>query len=128
MAMKTYQGACHCGAFKFEVDMDLDHVRRCDCSVCRRRGALIHRVSADCLRMFSPLETLKAYEWHTRTAKDYFCPRCGILPFRRPSAPTREELAEGKQAFSGWAVNVRCLQDIDVDSIPVVSIFGSRLR
>jgi hypothetical protein len=125
--MSTYQGSCHCGAFRFEVDMDIDHVRSCDCSVCRKRGALIHRVPEDALRMHDPLETLAVYVWHTKTARDYFCPRCGILPFRRPSDPTPEELAEGKLPFSGWAVNVRCLQDVDLDRIPVLPISGSRL-
>jgi hypothetical protein len=114
--MKTYQGSCHCGQIKFEVDMDLDHVRVCDCSVCRKRGALNHRVEESQLRIFTPLEELSLYEWHTKTAKDYFCPTCGILPFRRP-----------RDAPEIWAVNVRCLDDVDLDSIPIKQIYGSRL-
>ena len=52
--LKTYQGSCHCGKTKFEVDADLDHVRVCDCSICRRRGALLHRVEAHRLRVLTP--------------------------------------------------------------------------
>ena len=96
---KTYQGSCHCGRIKFEVDADLDHVRICDCSICRKRGALIHRVPPECLRVLTPLEELSLYQWHTMTAKDYFCPTCGILPFRRPR--TKEDI---------WGINVRCLE------------------
>ena len=46
--------------------------------------ALNHRVEESQLRIYTPLEDLCLYQWHTKTAKDYFCPVCGILPFRRP--------------------------------------------
>ena len=123
----TYRGSCHCGRVRFEVDAELDHVRSCDCSICRRRGALIHRVEPERLRLLTPLVDLTLYQWHTRTAEDYFCPSCGILPFRRPRARTAAETAEGMPAFSGWGVNVRCLEGVDLDAIPVKRIHGSRL-
>ncbi|MBH1964007.1 MAG: GFA family protein [Comamonadaceae bacterium] len=107
--------------------MNLDHVRSCNCSVCQRRGALIHRVPQSALNLLTPLENLSVYEWGTRTAKDYFCPQCGILPFRVPSAPTESERAEGKRRFEGWAINVRCLEDVDLTKIPVVVIDGAGL-
>ncbi|KAG1249799.1 hypothetical protein G6F57_020519 [Rhizopus arrhizus] len=107
--------------------MNLDHVRSCNCSICRRRGALIHRVPATALRLFTPLAELTVYQWHTGTAKDYFCLKCGILPFRIPSAPTAEELARGVIPFTGWAINVRCLEHVDLESIPVKRILGANL-
>ena len=113
---KTYQGSCHCGRVRCEVDAELDHVRVCDCSICRRRGALNHRVEADCLRLLTPLEDMTLYTFHTHTAKDYFCPTCGILPFRRP-----------RTAPEAWTINVRCLHDVDLDAIPVKHVYGSRL-
>jgi len=106
--MKTYQGSCHCGRICFEVDLDLDHVRSCDCSICRKRGALIHRVEAAHFRLLSPIQDLTLYQWHTRTAEDYFCPKCGIRPFRRPRHRTAQESAEGLPEFAGWGINVRC--------------------
>ena len=60
-------------------------------------------------------------------AADYFCPTCGILPFRRPRARTREEIERGMPEFSGWGVNVRCLEGVELDAIPVRRIHGSRL-
>jgi hypothetical protein len=113
---ETYRGSCHCGKVKFEVDADIDHVRACDCSICRRRGALLHRVEERDLRVLTPLEDLSLYQWNTRTAKDYFCPTCGILPFRRPrTAPEK------------WSVNVRCLEGVDLSAIPVKHVHGSKL-
>ena len=76
--MPPYRGSCHCGRVRFEVDLDLDHVRSCDCSICRKRGALIHRVEEHRLRLLTPLDDLTLYRWHTRTAEDYFCPTCGL--------------------------------------------------
>ncbi len=124
----TYQGSCHCGAVRFEVDADIDHVRVCDCSICAKRGALIHRVPSEDLRLFSPLSELTLYQWGTFTAEDYFCPVCGILPFRKPSQPSREEAANGVRAFDGWAVKTRCLAGFDSSSVPVRNIHGSRIR
>ena len=127
-AMKTYGGSCHCGKIKFEVDVEIDHVRVCDCSICRRRGALIHRVPRESLRLLTPWEELVRYQWGSRTAMDYFCPTCGILPFRRPSDPTPQELKEGILPFDGWAVNVRCLEGVDLESIPIRRIYGSKIQ
>ena len=126
--MKTYRGSCHCGRVRFEVDAEIDHVRVCDCSVCRRRGALNHRVPKENLRLLTSWNDLVVYQWGSRTAKDYFCSVCGILPFRRPSDPTSQEVTEGVEPFDGWAVNVRCLEGIDLESIPIKRIYGSRIK
>lgn len=112
----TYRGSCHCGKVRFEVDAELDHVRVCDCSICRRRGALNHRVNEADLRILTPLNELTVYQWNTKIAKDFFCPVCGILTFRRPrTAPDK------------WAVNVRCLERVDLASIPVKYVHGTKL-
>jgi hypothetical protein len=113
---QTYQGSCHCGRVRFEVDADLDHVRVCDCSICRKRGALLHRVDEAQFRLLTPLADLALYQFHTRTARDYFCPACGILPFRRP-----------RTAPEQWSINVRCLEGVDLDAIPVKRLYGSKL-
>ena len=126
--MPTYTGSCHCGRVRFEVDAEIDHVRVCDCSICHRRGALNFRVPREALRLLGPWEALSLYEWGTKTAKDYFCPVCGILPFRRPGDPAPHELQEGVVPFDGWAVNVRCLDGVDVEALPVRKIHGRRIR
>ncbi|HUZ13739.1 MAG TPA: GFA family protein [Caulobacteraceae bacterium] len=113
---QTYRGSCHCGRTRFEVDADLDKVRVCDCSICRRRGALSYRADPADVRLLTPIEALTLYTFHTRTARDYFCPVCGILPFRRP-----------RTAPNLWAINVRCLEGVDLDAIPIEQVYGSRL-
>ena len=96
------------GKPRFDVDADLDHVRVCDCSICRRRGALLHRVEPHCLRVLKPIEELATYSFNTHTAKDYFCKTCGILPFRQP-----------RTGPGLWSVNIRCLPDVDLGAIPI---------
>ena len=124
-----YDGACHCGFVRFRVETEIDHVRVCDCSICHQRGALIFRVPEEALTLLTPhLSELTLYEWGSRTAKDYFCPRCGILPFRRPSAPTRQERAEGVKPFHGWAINTRCLTGFDPSLVPVRHIPGRHIQ
>ena len=114
--MAVYFGSCHCGCVRFRVEATLDHVRACDCSICRRRGALIHRVEEKDFELLTPLEDLSSYKFNTLRATDYFCPTCGILPFRRP-----------RTAPHLWAINVRCLDDVDLDAIRVEPVHGSRL-
>ncbi|MDP3747364.1 MAG: GFA family protein [Phenylobacterium sp.] len=114
--MPRYLGSCHCGQVRFAIEAELDHVRVCDCSICRRRGALIHRVAEAQFELLSPLDELATHRFITRQATDYFCPHCGILPFRRP-----------RTAPHLWAINVRCLEDIDLDAIRIERVSGSRL-
>jgi hypothetical protein len=125
--MNTYIGSCHCGDVQFEVDADIDHVRLCDCSVCSKRGTLNYRVPKQSLRLLTTWENLTLYQWGSGTAEDYFCRKCGILTFRRPSHPSPKELREGMKPFDGWAVNVRCLRGINLDDLPIEQIYGSQL-
>ena len=116
MSEQTYEGSCHCGHNRFRVTFDLDHVRVCDCTLCRKRGALNHRVRQDQIELLTPLDDLRVYQWHTRTAIDYFCETCGILPFRRP-----------RTAPDLWTINVRCRDGVDREAIPIERVHGSRL-
>ena len=124
---RLYSGACHCGAVRFEIDAEIDHVRACDCSVCAKRAALIFRVPADAFRLLTAWDALSVYRWGSMTGAGYFCTICGVLPFRQPSRPTAEEAAAGVEPFLGWAVNTRCLEGFDPASVPRKHIHGRTL-
>ena len=112
--LQTYQGSCHCGRVTFEIRARLDHVVDCNCSLCRRRGALWHAVADPDLRILTGEADLVLYQFGTKTAKHYFCGACGIHPFIRPRLdPSR------------WAINVRCLDGVDPSSIPVLPFDGA---
>lgn len=124
---KTYLGSCHCGLVRFKVIADVDHLRECNCSICLRRGALIFRVPSDSLSILTPFKHAKLYQWGTKTAEDYFCANCGVLPFRKPSQLTPAEVKAGKIPFTGWSINARCLDGLDVQSLPIIKIDGASL-
>jgi len=106
--LQTYKGSCHCGRVTFEIETKLDSLVECNCSICRRRGALWHGVPESRLRILSGESDLTLYQFNTKTAKHYFCRHCGIHPFVRPRLdPTR------------WAVNMRCIDGVDLSALPV---------
>ena len=121
---QTHKGSCHCGRIRFEVDTDLAHVSSCDCSICVRTGALTQRVDQSCFRLLQPAAAsiedgthgLIVYQFNTMVAKNYICPVCGIMPFRRP-----------RLAPELWAVNVRCLEGVVIDDLVVNKVLGSQL-
>ncbi len=110
---KTYQGSCHCGRVTFELQARIDHVVDCNCSICRRRGALWHGAPDSSLRVLSGESDLALYQFNTKTAKHYFCRHCGIHPFARP-----------RIAPDHWVVNVRCIDDINLASVKVQQFDG----
>lgn len=100
----THRASCHCGAVVLELDLPDGIVdpRRCDCSLCRRKGAVMASVSLGGLRILKGSEHLKLYQFNTRTAKHYFCSNCGIY--------THHQRRSDPQAYG---YNVGCLEGIN---------------
>jgi hypothetical protein len=111
---QTYQGACHCGRVTFELRAKLEYVVDCNCSLCRRGGALWHGATEQNLRILTGEDELTLYQFNTMTATHYFCRHCGIRPFTRPRLDP-----------SKWVVNVRCIDGIDLASIQVRQFDGA---
>ena len=78
--MTYVRGTCHCGAVELQVTLPdgLASARRCDCSFCRRRGAIVVSASLDQLVIVRGAQNLTLYQWGTGTAKHWFCKTCGI--------------------------------------------------
>jgi hypothetical protein len=86
------RGSCHCGAVGIEVTLTdgLATARRCDCSFCRRRGAIVVSAPLDGLTILQGAENLTLYQWGTGTARHWFCKTCGIYTHhRRRSNPNQ---------------------------------------
>jgi len=105
---QTHRGSCHCGRVTFELQGDIKYVIECNCSICRRKGALWHGTSEAGLRILSGESDLTLYQFNTKTAKHYFCKHCGVNPLTRPRLDP-----------SLWVVNVRCVDGIDLKALPV---------
>ena len=85
------------------------------------------RVEREALQLLTPIDAMTVYRWGSGTAEDYFCPTCGILPFRKPSAPTDAERDQGLKPFEGWSVNARCIDGLDLATLTRIKIKGSQL-
>lgn len=97
-------GSCHCGAVTFDLKLPngLDSLSRCNCSMCRRRGAIVMSVPLSALCITQGEDNLGLYQFNTKTAKHYFCRTCGIY--------THHQRRSNPQEF---AVNIGCLEGID---------------
>jgi hypothetical protein len=75
-----HRASCHCGSVVLELDLPdgLVDLRRCDCSMCRRRGAIVASVALSGVHILEGEHVLKLYQFNTKTAKHYFCSNCGI--------------------------------------------------
>lgn len=84
--MPTYQGHCHCGDVTFEVSTDapLESGVRCNCSLCRRKGAVMALVDQGQFKVTAGSDSLSEYQWNTKKAHHYFCSKCGIYTHHQP--------------------------------------------
>jgi hypothetical protein len=85
----SMNGACHCGAVRLRVKLSgggLGSPRRCNCSYCRMRGAVVVSASVDDLEVVSGAEALALYQFNTKVAEHHFCSRCGIYTHHKRRA------------------------------------------
>lgn len=110
-----YKGSCHCGGVAFDVDGEVQQVVECNCSHCSRKGYLLWFLPRDKLRLTTSENNLASYTFNKHVIKHHFCPKCGCAPFGFWVGPTGEPTA---------AVNVRCIEDIDLATIKRVPFDG----
>jgi len=116
--LKTYRGSCHCGAVRFEADLDLTQPTfRCNCSICRRTRFWAAVAKQEDFRLLSGASELVQYRFNTGNNHHYFCRHCGVRSYG-----VGNETPIGPMV----GVNVGCL-DIDdaaMAAIPIVRIDG----
>ena len=99
-----HRASCHCGAVVLELDLPNGIVdpRRCDCSFCRRKGAIVASVPLSGIKVIQGAGALNLYQFNTNTAKHYFCSHCGIhTHHQRRSNPNQ------------YGYNVGCLEGVN---------------
>ncbi|WP_310631583.1 MULTISPECIES: GFA family protein [unclassified Paraburkholderia] len=107
MEASRHTGSCHCGAVRFEVRTALAPAARCNCSLCRRKGALMSPpLDAADLTIVAGEDALTLYQFNTRVAKHYFCKHCGIYPFHQTRLDPKR-----------WRVNLGCLDGVDANAL-----------
>jgi hypothetical protein len=117
--LKTYCGSCHCGAVRFEADLDLaEPTYRCNCSICRRTRFWPAVAKPENFRLLSGEGELTQYVFNTRKNHHFFCRHCGVRAFG-----VGNDTPIGKM----YGVNVACLEgvsDEDLSKVPITYVDG----
>jgi hypothetical protein len=101
---QTHTASCHCGAVQLALNLPdgIIDLRRCDCSMCRRRGTIVTSAELDGLKIVAGKDKLSLYQFNSGTAKHYFCSVCGIYTHhQRRSNPNQ------------FGVNVGCIEGVN---------------
>ena len=95
---------CHCGAVEAKINFpdNLEKILRCNCSLCKRKGAVMSMVKNEDFKITKGIDKLKLYQFHTKVAKHYFCSICGIYTHHNPRS---------NPAMTGF--NLGCVDKVD---------------
>jgi len=111
-----FTGSCHCGAISYRVDEDAPaKAMACNCSICRRRGALHHFTTPDKFTLETPRDSIESYRWNKNNIGFHFCTTCGCAPFAEGTGPNGPMVE----------INLRCAEDIDLDSLEITPFDGA---
>ena len=95
---------CHCGAIEAEINIDsFEKKIRCNCSICKRKGAIMSMVKNDDFKIIKGKDKLKVYKFHSKVANHYFCVDCGIYTHHNPRINPK---------MTGF--NLGCIDEIDI--------------
>ena len=113
-----YKGSCHCGKVAFEVEGEIAGAMSCNCSICSRKGGLMWFVPRQKLTLLTPEDAAATYTFGKHRIKHRFCPTCGIHPYGEGTDPQGRPMA---------AINLRCIEGLDLAGIPVKEFDGRSL-
>jgi hypothetical protein len=104
----AYQGGCHCGKVRFSVEMDLSSPITCNCSYCSKRGSILAFTPESNLTLEQGADDLSEYRFNSKMIAHLFCTDCGMESFARAARPDGTRMV---------AINVRCLEGVDLDAL-----------
>lgn len=112
----TYHGSCHCGAVRYAArSAPIENAISCNCSMCRRKGTLLAFIPAADFTLDAGGDQLADYQFNRRLIHHLFCRTCGVTSFARGTQPDGTEMV---------ALNVRCLDGIDLDALRIDRVDG----
>jgi hypothetical protein len=71
--------SCHCGAVRLELARRPRTLTDCNCSICRRYGALWAYYKASAVRVVCRRGALSSYSWGDKTLRFFRCNTCGCI-------------------------------------------------
>jgi hypothetical protein len=115
MSAKPYTGGCQCGAVRYEVTADLDQAISCNCSRCAKLGAILTFAPTAAFVLKSGEDAMTDFRFNKKAIHHLFCATCGIESFARGAMPDGTKMV---------AVNVRCLDDVDLAALSPSPVDG----
>ena len=104
--------SCHCGEIKAEIDIkSFDKILRCNCSICKRKGAIMTIVKNEDFKIIKGKDKLSTYKFHSKVAQHFFCSVCGIYTHHHPRS---------NPSMTGF--NLGCVNDVNtfkLNEVPV---------
>lgn len=116
--MTTHTGGCHCGKIAYEFDGEITGAMECNCSLCAKRGGLLHFVPASAFRLKTPRADLATYRFNRHVIDHHFCTTCGIAPFSE---------GKDKKGNTMAMVNLRCVEGVDPHKLAIKFFDGRNM-
>ena len=114
----THTASCQCGNVAIEAEGTIEGALACTCSMCARRASLLWFVPRANVRFKTPESAAGTYLFNKHVIKHRFCPACGIHVFGEGTDPKGNAVA---------AVNLRCVENIDLAALPVQHFDGKAI-
>jgi hypothetical protein len=109
--LRTYRGGCHCGAVRFEADLDISAgTGKCNCTFCTKIRLWTVKVRPEAFRLLAGGEDMVDYQLSNTVAHHLFCSHCGVRSFEWVDVPNMT----GAKYYN---INVACLEGVDVDEL-----------
>ena len=107
---------CHCGSVEAEINVsEFDKILRCNCSICKRKSAIMSMVTNENFKITKGKDKLKIYQFHTKVAKHYFCSNCGIYTHHNPRS---------NPSMTGF--NLGCIDELDTFKVENVIVIDGK--
>ena len=95
---------CHCKKIKIEVNFEgeISNLVKCNCSICKRKGAVMGIVGQDSLKIIEGEKYITNYKFHSKVANHFFCSICGIYTHHNPRRDPKL-----------FGFNIGCIDELD---------------
>ena len=108
--------SCHCKKVRIQINLPVSpKLVRCNCSICKRKGAIMTMIEPDGFKILAGADFIKKYKFHTKAASHFFCSNCGIYTHHNP-----------RRNPSLYGVNVGCLEDFNFTDNQEIKIIDGK--
>lgn len=115
--MATHSGGCHCGKIAYDFESDpITEGMVCNCSMCGRKGSILHFIPATAFTLKTPREDVATYKFNKHVINHNFCSACGIAPYSEGTDPKGNKMV---------AINLRCVEGVEPRALKI-NFFNGR--